>query len=95
MSKRETNFVQMVIVYGSTEFPPAVEHLDLAVLQEILHDTGVQPLAADREITSQQLSSVVDRIYQSLHGSRPHTQAAFLQEAHGVCMNWLLSAFEG
>lgn len=73
----------------------AVEHLDLAELQEILHETGVHPLLAEQQITEQQLVSVIDHIYKFLRGSRPQQQAVCLQEAHGICLSWLLSAFEG
>ena len=66
---------------------------ELAVLQEIMHSTGVQPLDVDDELTENQMRSIFSEIFTAIKSSRKVSQAQ-LQEAHTTCLNWFLMAFQ-
>ena len=72
-----------------------LHHLELGVLQDVLHSTGIQPLPADDEMTEAQISSLLAEVYASLKSSlQGHVSSAQLQDAHTTCFNWLLLAFQ-
>ena len=72
-----------------------LHQLDLGVLQDIFHSTGVQPLPPDHEVTEPQLSSVMAEIYSALKSSMSsQINSATLQDAHTTCFNWFLMALQ-
>lgn len=74
---------------------PAVEQVDIPLVQEALHATGVEALASNYIVSPARLQSVMAELFGSLRRKLQikHTTAQ-LQEAHTTCLNWVMSAFE-
>ena len=74
---------------------PAVEHVELPLVQDTLHATGVEPLASRDIVPAGKVMTVMAELFGSvrrkLHGK--HTTAQ-LQEAHTTCLNWVMGAFD-
>lgn len=70
-----------------------MDHLNVTVLQDVFHQTGVQNLPRGNEVFLTQLRSTLNELYSTLKISRPLLRGAKLHHAQEQLYNWLQMAF--
>lgn len=75
--------------------PPlhAVDRVDVAGLQDVLHSAGVQGLRLGDEVPLTQLKSALAELYRTVRTLQPLIPANQLQNAQECCYDWLQLAF--
>ncbi len=75
-------------MYTTSPHLRTVDHIEVATLQEALHQSGIQVLGRTDPVPLSQLRSFITELYSCLKVQKPLLGASKLQQAQELLFNW-------